>query len=167
MALTIAALVVQKCMKNIFEKMVAQQERIDDLHQKEREVLFENEALAVKTLQAVSGASLIGALSQTSTLVRLAGYRSFLLFLTAMAFALVAAVLAAHWKHQYKMWHVKGIAEKENLKRNRRLRLSSFYLIGMRMALWVSLIFIATGFLELVVYLWIASFTWKQVALVV
>src|SRR5437867_1693898 len=104
-------------MQNMIERMMAQEKRAQDLHQKEREVLFENETLAIKVLQAVSGTSMIGGLTQAAILIRLAGYVSFLTFLTAMGVALIAAVLVVHWKHQYKMWHVKGLAENDKEER--------------------------------------------------
>jgi len=77
-------------------------------HQKEREVVFGNEAFLIGVLQMVSGGSLFAGLSQTQALERLAGSVSFLGFITLMAAALVASVRAAYWKHEYKMWDVKG-----------------------------------------------------------
>jgi len=141
-------------MSNLIHKMMKQAERAQDLHQKEREVLFENETLAVKILQAVSGAAMIGGLTQAETLIRLAGRVSFLVFLTAMGLALVAAVFTAHWKHQYKMWHVKGLAERNKEQRIRRFERSNSYLSAMRAGMWVSLLLIATGFLQLLIFLW-------------
>jgi hypothetical protein len=146
-------------MTNPIERMMAQSERAQDIHQKEREVLFENETLAVKVLQAVSGASMIGGLTQAETLIRLAGRISFLLFLTAMGLALIVAVFAVHWKHQYKMWHVKGLADKDLVERNRRFRLSNSYLSAMRAGMWIALIFISVGFLQLLIFLWTVGLT--------
>lgn len=125
-----------------------------DRHERERGVLFENEALAVKSMQAVSGASMIGAIAQTKALTELAGVTSFLLFLTAMGVALIAAVIAIHAKHQYKMWDVKAAAVEEQGERNRRQALSAGYLKGMRSAMWVALISISVGFAQLLIALW-------------
>ncbi len=69
-----------------------------------------NEAFLIGVLQVVSGGSLFAGLSQTEALERLAGSVSFLGFITLMAAALVASVLAAYWKHEYKKWDVKAAA---------------------------------------------------------
>ena len=74
----------------------------------DRDILFANETFAIGVLQAVSGGSLVAALSQSEALVKHAGRLAFVGFLTAMGIALLAAVLAAYWKHQYKMWDVKA-----------------------------------------------------------
>ena len=149
-------------MVNPIEKMMAQAEREQDLHQKEREVLFENETLALKVLQAVSGASMVGGLTQAGTLSRMAGSISFLLFLTAMGLALVSSVFAVHWKHQYKMWQVKASVERNQDERVRRFKLSNCCLSAMRVGMWVALIFIAAGFLQLLSFLWIIAFMVKS-----
>lgn len=144
-------------MTDEFENMQQLEEREEDRHQKEREVLFENETLVIKILQTVSGAAMIGGLSQTDVLIDLAGLFSFLVFLTAMGLALVAAVFTAHWKHQYKMWDIKGHAAKDEQERARRFKLSSRYLVAMRAAMRASLLLITTGFLQLIVFLWIVA----------
>jgi hypothetical protein len=59
----------------------------------DREVLFSNERLLIGMLQAVSGASVVAALSQWDPIVRHARIIGVLLFLTKMALALVLAVL--------------------------------------------------------------------------
>ncbi|HEX9433465.1 MAG TPA: hypothetical protein VF936_11845 [Burkholderiales bacterium] len=138
-----------------FHYNVDEARRAEDRHQKEREILFGNETLAVQVLQAVSGAALIAGISQAEALSKLAGRISLLLFLTAMAVALIVAVFAVHWKHQYKMWDVKAAAadnQDEMLLRSKR---SGWYLVAMRRAMWVSLISIALGFIQLLVFLWI------------
>lgn len=141
--------------------------RAQEQHQKERQVLFENETLAVKVLQAVSGASMIAALAQADTLIRIAGRTSLLIFLTATAAALLAAVFAIHWKHQYKLWDVKAAAASEKAEAQRRLKLSGVYLSSMRAAMWVSLILIAIGFVQLLAALWIVGWRAADVALAV
>ena len=72
--------------------------------QTDRDILFANEAFLIGVLQAVAGGSLVAGLSQAETLVKFAGKHSFLGFLTATGLALLAAVLSAYWKHEYKMW---------------------------------------------------------------
>jgi hypothetical protein len=58
-------------------------------------------------LQAACGGVLYGGLAQAAALLKLANEIGFLMFITLAALALVAAVLAAYWKYQYKMWDVK------------------------------------------------------------
>jgi hypothetical protein len=78
----------------------------------DREVLFSNEAFVIGMLQAVSGGSIVAALSQSDALVKFAGQNSLLLFVTAMATCLAFAILTAYWKHQYKLWDVKAGASR-------------------------------------------------------
>lgn len=132
-------------------------ERAEDRHQQEREVLFANETLVVKILQAVSGAAMIGGLSQADTLIDLAGIFSFLVFLSAMGLALVAAVLTAFWKHQYKLWDVKGLVAQDEQMRARFFKRSSRYLLATRSGMRTSLALITLGFLQLIVFLWIVG----------
>ena len=51
---------------------------------------------------------MVAALAQREALIELAGRYGFLLFVTAMVFALVVAVLAAYSKHAYKLWESKA-----------------------------------------------------------
>jgi hypothetical protein len=80
----------------------------EPVNQKEREVLFSNEAFLIGVLQAVSGGSLFAALAQSATILKHSGFVPFLLFLTFMGFALICAVWAAYWRHQYKLLDIKG-----------------------------------------------------------
>ena len=126
-------------------------------YQKEREVLFASETLLIKILQAVPGGALVGALSQADTLIDLAGIGSFLVFLSAMGCALVAAVFAAHWKHQHASWEVDTTAADMKVEAPQRARKASRYLKAMRAGLWVALLLVAAGFMQLVVCLWIVG----------
>lgn len=144
-------------MNDEFDNRQRQAGRAEDRHQNEREVLFANETLVVKILQAVSGAAMIGGLSQADALIDLAGIFSFLIFLSAMGLALVAAVLTAYWKHQYKMWDVKGRATEDEQQQARYFKRSSRYLSAMRAGMWMSLALITLGFLQLIVFLWIVG----------
>src|SRR4051812_1795242 len=125
-----------------------------ELHQKEREVLFDNEALVIKVLQAVSGASMVAGIAQTERLISLAGRVPFLVFLTAMAVSLIASVLAAHWKHQYKMHDVKA-ALSPGKRQEIQAALSYRYLTGMRAAIWTALLVFGGGFGQLVLFFWV------------
>jgi hypothetical protein len=144
-------------MSDEFGKLERQVEWIEDRHQKEREILFANETLLIKILQLVPGVATIGALSQADTLIDLAGLFSFLVFLTTMGLALVAAVLTAHSQHRYKMWDVKAFAAKEEQRQARCFKRSARYLVAMRTGMWTSLILITLGFLQLIVFLWVVG----------
>mgnify|MGYP000624982294 CR=1 FL=1 len=125
--------------------------------QTDRDILFANEAFVIGMLQAVSGGAIVAALSQSETLLKLSGKVGFLVFLTAMAVALLFAVLAAYWKHQYKLWDVKAQASasrnahEEVAERNRK---AGGYLRAMRTILVASLVSVLAGIGELVVSVW-------------
>ena len=125
--------------------------------QTDRDILFSNEAFVIGMLQAVSGAALVAALSQSQALVGLSGNTAFLLFLTAMAVALVVAVLAAYWKHQYKLWDVKAqVSASRNAadEAQCRSKKANRYLSAMRVAFALSLAAIVLGVGELVAASW-------------
>ncbi len=109
----------------------------------DREQLFGNEAFAIGMLQVVAGGAVVASISQITSIIQHAGKLAFLLFLTLMAFALFAAILAAYWRHQYKMWDVKRILNKAN-----------FSLIAMRRAMLSSVILVVAGVLWLVGAMW-------------
>ena len=128
--------------------------------QTDRDILFSNEAFVVGMLQAVSGAAVVSALSQSEPLVKWAGHLSFLLFITASAIALGLALLAAYWRHQYKMWDVKAqcsIAENNTEEANRRSRRTSFYLWGMRHVLVGSLLSFLFALGQLITSMWVLA----------
>lgn len=108
-------------------------------------------------LQAVSGAAVVSALSQSEPLVKWAGQLSFLLFITASAIALGFALLAAYWRHQYKMWDVKAqcsISEGDTEVAKRRSKRTNFYLWGMRYVLVASLLSFLFALSQMVVSMW-------------
>jgi hypothetical protein len=109
-----------------------------------REVLFANEAFVIGMLQGVSGGAVVAALAQAESLVKWAGRTSFLLFITAATLALGLAVLAAYWRHQYKMWDVKNRSAKAN-----------FYLWGMRYVLIAAVLCILFALGQFIVSLWL------------
>lgn len=122
----------------------------------DRDILFSNEAFVIGMLEAVSGGALVAALAQSEALINLSGNIAFLLFLTAMAVALLVAVLAAYWKHQYKLWDVKAQASAaQNAEEVRkRSAKANRYLKAMRIAFVVSLAGVLFGVGELVVAFW-------------
>ena len=139
------------------------EKRFRDSHQKEREVLFANESFLIGMLQVVAGGSLFAGLAQTSAIITLAGQRAFLGFLTLMGVALFSAVLAAYFKHQYKMWDVKGAAtaRKDQKEALRRSGLASRYLIAMRWSMHASVISFGVGILGLLAFSWVHA--WQEV----
>jgi hypothetical protein len=128
--------------------------------QTDRDVLFANEAFLIGVLQAVSGGSVVAALSQSDPLVKFVGKLPFLAFLSAMVLALLAAVLAAHFKHEYKMWDLKtgaSVAKGESDEATRRSGLTSTNVQQMRWAMRVALFAIIVGFGVLVTAIWFTA----------
>ncbi len=108
----------------------------------------------------MAGASLVAALSQAETLIKYTGRFWFAGFLTAMAIALLSAVLAAYWKHQYKLWDVKAQASGARLRMDEakaRSDSANTYLSSMRSAMFVAVISIVAGIVELVIAFWVVS----------
>jgi hypothetical protein len=97
------------------------------------------------------------AIGQVDKLTALAGATPFLAFLTLMAAALLASVLAAYWKHEYKMWHVKlnvSAMSGEELAALERSRASNRDLKLMRYAMKVAVVGIVVAVVELVAVAW-------------
>lgn len=84
-----------------------QKRRRNELQQ---EAVFESERFAIGALQAVSGASVVAAISQAKTIITLAGSVAFNSFLTLMSIALSGAIFRAFARHQYKKWDLKANA---------------------------------------------------------
>jgi ATP/ADP translocase len=135
--------------------------------QTDRDVLFSNEALLIGMLQAVSGATLAIALSQSEALLKFVGQIPLLLFLTIMGLALICAVLAAFWKHQYKLWDVKAQASQsrnEVAEAQHRVTKSKKYLHRMRFVLVLTLILLVVGIVELIAAFWFRALCQAQAA---
>src|SRR5438045_2011890 len=118
--------------------MADEDARKQSLHP-DREQLFGNEAFAIGMLQAVAGASVVAALAQVQAIINNAGKLAFLVLVTSMAIGLLSAVLAAYWRHQYKMWDVKKRPSKAN-----------WYVAAMRRAMLVAVVLVSVGLLQLV-----------------
>lgn len=124
----------------------------------DRDVLFANEAFAVGMLQAVSGGAVVAALSQSDTIVKIAGRLPFLTLVTAAALALALAVLSAYWRHQYKMWDVKAEASRsrqDEQEANQRQVRAGRYLRAMRIGMATSVGALLVGLATLVAALWV------------
>jgi hypothetical protein len=119
----------------------------------DREQLFGNEAFAIGMLQAVAGASIVAALAQVEAIITYAGKFAFLVLVTSMALGLLSAVLAAYWRHQYKMWDVKKRPSK-----------ATWYLAAMRRAMLVAVVLVSVGLLQLVGAFWYAQYCQHSVA---
>jgi hypothetical protein len=125
----------------------------DPILHPDRDQLFGNEAFVIGMLQAVSGGSVVAGIAQFESIAAHAGLIVFLIFLTVMSFALLTAVLAAYFRHQYKMWDVK-----------RRPTRASFYLKAMRWCMLASALLVVVGVLDLVAGFWYANLGQRRAA---
>jgi hypothetical protein len=133
------------------------QQRDWEAHEAERKVLFSNEAFLIGVHQAVSGGSLFATLAQFESLAEYAGVVPVLVFMSLMTAALASAVLAAHWKHDYKMWDVKGRvskAKKDIVRAVERSTDASEGVGRMRCAMDVSTALIVAALTVLILSLW-------------
>ncbi len=112
--------------------------------QLDREVLFESERFVIGVLQVVSAGSVVAALGQAQTVAKLVGQTPFRLFVTGMVAALILAVLAAFYRHYYKMWDVKGSDAKK----------AKYYLNATRRCVRNSLLLECGAFVLLVGAMW-------------
>ena len=133
-------------------------ERVEDIHRSNIAVAFTNETFTIGMLQAVSGASLFAALAQWEPLTKLAGRIASLIFLTAMGLALMAAVLAAYFKHDYKKWDVKANVSAMNgqgEEAGKRMASAQFYLSAMRAAMVIAAVAIVLALGSLLMVAWV------------
>jgi hypothetical protein len=137
----------------------------------DREVLFSNESFVVGMLQAVSGGAIVAAISQLDTLIKNGGRMPFLIYITAMGIGLALALLAAYWKHQYKLWDIKArasnaraighrengndqLVEDEAKDATERYKKSTRFLNAMRSCMAISLFAVLFGLGDLVFAFW-------------
>jgi hypothetical protein len=128
--------------------------------QSDRDIIFANESFLIGMLQAVSGGSLVAALSQAEALIKHGGRFALVFLLTAMALALVVAVLAAYWKHHYKMWDVKAqvsASQGNAAEATARNNTSGKYLTAMRRGMFWSVLLVAAGLVGLIVAVWVRA----------
>jgi hypothetical protein len=140
------------------QQMSEEEKLRHDRFQKQREVLFSNESFLIGMLQVVAGGSLFAGLAQTSAIITLVGQRAFLGFLTLMAMALVAAVLAAYCKHQYHWLQVRGAALVLDNKPSEAIlpyARSSRHIDGMRRSILLSMASFGLGILGLLAFSWV------------
>ena len=129
--------------------------------QAEREIVTANEAFLIGVLQAVSGGSLVAGFSQSDPVIKLIGKLPFLIFLTLVSSALLAAVLAAYWRHEYKKWNVKAqVSQARGLADETRQRIdwANRDLSQMRRAFLISLFCVVAAYGILIVAMWFRWF---------
>jgi len=127
------------------------------MSQSDRDILFANEAFVIGVLHAVSGAGLVAGIAQSATLANISGATGLRIYLTGMAVGLLAAVLAAYWKHQYKLWDVKAAVSTDQEASDdarRRATKARCYLTLTRVAFVASVVAIATSICTLIVGIW-------------
>lgn len=127
--------------------------------QTDREVSFWSETIIIGMFQIIAGGATVAALAQADTLVDIAGYDGFRILVSAMIGALLAAVCAAYFRHQYRYWQSASAAntsvdEPGDIKRAAR---ATRYQRLTRVMLVVSLIGIGTGLIVLLVALWLGE----------
>ena len=132
--------------------------------QAEREVVAANEAFLIGVLQAVAGGSMVAGFSQSEQIIKLIGRFSFLCFLTLVSSALLAAVLAAYWRHEYKKWNLKAMASRARGADDEvtsRIEATQRDLGQMRAAFLTSLFLIVAAYGVLIVAMWFQWFATK------
>lgn len=127
----------------------------------DRSTLFANEAFAIGMLQAVSGGAVITAVTNAKSFSELIGKIPFLLFFTAAVVTLALAVLAAYFRHQYKMWDVKAGVSRSKEKvdeASERSQKANCYLSAMRRILAIAVSVFVLGLAVPVVSVWCSEF---------
>ena len=133
-------------------------ERVEDIHHRNIAVAFANETFTIGMLQVVSLASLGGLLATWDPAATRYGRLPAVIFLTLMGVALITAVLAAYFKHQYKMWDVKTTASQSSGRMDeatKRSGLANCYLSAMRHTMRLSAFAIVLAVVWLLVVAWI------------
>ena len=125
-------------------------------HQEERKTLFDNEAFAILMLQTVSLAASIALTSQLDNVAVLVGQTVAAIILSALLLALALAVVAAFFRHQYKMWGVKTPLA-QGTERTNRIERTKFYLTGMRLLMGASTYILAGAIVVGITALWIGQ----------
>jgi hypothetical protein len=123
----------------------------------EREVVTSHEAFLIGVLQAVAGGSMVAGLSQAEPVIKLMGKLSFLIFLTMVSSALLAAVLAAYWRHECRKWNLKANASRARGaadEANQRFEFAKRDLGYTRGAFVASLLFVLGAYAVLIVAMW-------------
>ena len=128
--------------------------------QTDQDVLSSGEAFVVGMLQALSGSAFVVGIAQARALIHLSGHLAYRAFVTAMAAALVTAVLAAYWTHQHRVWDVKAkvsSAEGDAEATAGRSKQAGWYLAATRRASGFAVILFAGGIGFLIVNMWVKA----------
>ena len=124
------------------------------IRQEDRAALRRNEAFTIGILQAVSGAALLGALSQYGKLHEKVGPITTLIVTTGFIVILIAAVVSALCRHHYLMWSVKGTATREQVEKVIQADRANKYLKWMRRLMVTATVMIGLSFGFLILALW-------------
>ncbi len=124
-----------------------------ELHERERQLLFGNEAFVIGMLQTVSTAVAIAAFAQIDKLDTFVGRWPMLAFLSATILCLALAVTAAFFRHQYKMWDVKAAVAAPADKAD-RVRKTQRYLRAMRICMGIATASLAGGLVAVIAGMW-------------
>jgi hypothetical protein len=133
------------------------------MSEKDREVLFGNEAFIIGMLQVLSGGAVVAALAQLEAITKITGSTLFAIFFTAISTTLGLAVLAAYWRHEYKKWDVKAgvsAAQGKDAEANKRSQLAGNALDRMRGAIGWSVGSFLASLAMLVLSVWV--FVWLR-----
>jgi hypothetical protein len=107
--------------------------------------------------QAVSGGAMAAAIAQAESLAKCAGRVSLLVLVTAGLLALSLAIVAAHSRHQYKVWNALAPAsasQGKSAEATARDRRASLYLWATRASIGAALLSLLFGFVQFIVFLW-------------
>jgi len=124
-------------------------------HEHERHVLFGNEAFVIGMLQTVALAASIALASRLDEVAAIVGRKIAPVLLSAFLFALALAVVAAFFRHEYKMFGVKTPLGKDDNEKSRRAWWATFYLTGMRWLMGGATYLIAIAIFAGVLAMWL------------
>lgn len=124
-----------------------QQDRLAQLNGVDRQVLFSNENFIIGMLQAASLTSLIAVVTGKDAIIAFSSAWAHATLVTIATLALIGAMGAGYFKHQYKVWDIKGHREKFS----RSLRL-------MRISMLLSTVAFCIGAIIVPAALWIDVF---------
>ena len=144
-------------MVNDEEAQAKAREKAREAHQANIQVLFSNEALLITVLQALTGGAMFTAIAGAERLIELIGEWQFLVFLTTADLALLASVLAAWGKHQYKKWDVKANASGDQTEAATRSCKANFYLVAMRWTMAIAVTAFSIVLIEMPVFAWMGA----------
>lgn len=122
------------------------------------EVSFWSETTILAMFQIISGGATFAALAEADTLSDIAGYDGFRVLVTAMVVALLTAICAAYFRHQYRYWQSAiPVADGAEPRQDKPAARAVRYQRLTRVMLAASLIGIGVGLVVLLVALWLGE----------